>query len=103
MEKRGLLPSIKIPGGQRRFSKEIIEKYVEESKIIEASQNPSKFTKNNSQFSEVKTEAGKKFFIQIYKKAIALKDEKMIAFCKAIFDEYDKYKINGHIKRPNGK
>ena len=49
------------------------------------------------------TEAGKKYFIKIYKQAIANNDDKMVKFCKDVFDVYDKHKINGHIKRPNGK
>ena len=49
------------------------------------------------------TEAGKRYFIKLYEKALLNKDEKMIKFCKDIFDIYDKYKINGHIKRPNGE
>ena len=48
------------------------------------------------------TEAGKKYFINIYEKAIAKNDEKMIQFCKKVFDVYDEYGINGHIARPNG-
>jgi 5-methylcytosine-specific restriction endonuclease McrA len=48
------------------------------------------------------TEAGKRYFIKLYEKAIENMDERMIAFCKQIFDVYDKYKINGHIPRPNG-
>jgi len=49
------------------------------------------------------TEAGKRYFIKLYKQAVVKKDEKMIAFCKAVFDVYDKFSINGHISRPNGK
>jgi len=49
------------------------------------------------------TEAGKKYFIRLYKKAVAAKDKKMIDFCKCVFECYDTYNINGHIKRPNGK
>lgn len=49
------------------------------------------------------TEAGKRYFIKIYKEASANGDDKMIKFCKEVFDIYDKYRINGHIKRPNGK
>lgn len=49
------------------------------------------------------TEAGKKYFIKIYNQAIANCDEKMVKFCKDVFDVYDKHKINGHIKRPNGR
>lgn len=48
------------------------------------------------------TETGKRYFIKIYKQAIKNNDEKMIKFCKEVFDVYDKYQINGHIKRPNG-
>lgn len=43
------------------------------------------------------TEAGKRFFIKIYKQAIKNQDEKMIKFCKDVFDAYDKHDINGHI------
>ena len=50
-----------------------------------------------------RTEAGKRYFIKIYKQAVAKGDEKMIKFCKEVFDAYDKHRINGHIKRPNGK
>ena len=49
------------------------------------------------------TEAGKNFFIRMYNQAIANGDEKMVKFCKDVFDAYDKHKINHHIKRPNGR
>ncbi len=49
------------------------------------------------------TEFGKKFLIRLYNDAINSKHEKMIEFCKEIFDIYDKYKINGHIERPDHK
>jgi len=49
------------------------------------------------------TEAGKRYFIKIYKLAISNGDEKMIEFCRDVFDIYDKHRINDHIKRPNGK
>ena len=49
------------------------------------------------------TEAGKRYFIKLYEKAIELNDDRMIAFCKKIFDTYDEFKVNGHIKRPNGE
>ena len=48
-------------------------------------------------------QAGKKYFIKIYKQAVKINDEKMIKFCKSVFDTYNNYKINGHIPRPNGK
>ncbi|MBA7583736.1 hypothetical protein ES708_25684 [subsurface metagenome] len=49
------------------------------------------------------TEAGKKFFTKIYESAIAAGDQKMIRFCKELFDVYDKEGINSHIPRPNHK
>jgi hypothetical protein len=49
------------------------------------------------------TEAGKRYFIKIYEKAVANNDERMIKFCKAVFDTYDEFGINGHIPRPNGE
>jgi 5-methylcytosine-specific restriction endonuclease McrA len=54
------------------------------------------FKKNYSQ-----TEFGKRFLIRLYKDAVKKDDERMIKFCKEIFDVYDKYKINTHIRRPN--
>jgi hypothetical protein len=47
------------------------------------------------------TEFGKRFLIRLYKDAIEKNDKRMVKFCKEIFDIYDKYRINGHIKRPN--
>jgi hypothetical protein len=55
------------------------------------------YKKNYSQ-----TEMGKRYFIKIYEKALHDNDEKMINFCKSVFDIYDKFQVNGHIKRPNG-
>jgi 5-methylcytosine-specific restriction endonuclease McrA len=49
------------------------------------------------------TEAGKRYFIKMYKLAVKNKDFKMINFCKYIFDGYNNFDINGHIPRPNGK
>jgi site-specific DNA-methyltransferase (adenine-specific) len=46
MEKKGLISSTRTPGGQRRFNKEIIEKYLKESQSFEAPQNPSKYKKS---------------------------------------------------------
>ncbi len=47
MEKQGLISSIKTPGGQRRFSRENIEKYLQKSHYFEAPQNPSRFKKTD--------------------------------------------------------
>ena len=49
------------------------------------------------------TEAGKRYFIGFYKQALSIGDEKMIKFCRDVFDIYDEHQINGHIERPNGK
>jgi len=47
------------------------------------------------------TEFGKRFLIRLYNDAVVKDDERMVKFCKEIFDIYDKYRINSHIKRPN--
>jgi len=49
------------------------------------------------------TEAGKRYFIKIYENAVAIGDDRMIKFCREVFDVYDKHGINGHIPRPNHK
>ena len=49
------------------------------------------------------TEAGKQYFIKMYKQSIANNDGRMIGFCKWVFECYDKHGINGHIARPNGR
>ncbi len=49
------------------------------------------------------TEFGKKLVTRIYQDAVAVGDERMIRFCKEIFDVYDKHKVNSHIPRPNGE
>ena len=47
------------------------------------------------------TEAGKRYFIKIYEEAIIQNDEKMIKFCKSIFNVYDEYDVDKHIQRPD--
>jgi len=47
------------------------------------------------------TEFGKRFLIRLYQEAVKINDERMINFCKEIFDVYDKYEVNSHIERPN--
>ncbi len=47
------------------------------------------------------TEAGKRYFIKMYKLAVTNKDKRIINFCKCVFECYDRHKINGHIPRPN--
>lgn len=49
------------------------------------------------------TEAGKRYFIKLYERAKQNGDEKIVRFCKGVFDVYDEHQINGHIKRPNGQ
>jgi len=53
MEKRGLISSTKTPGGQRRFSKENIEKYIMKSQKFKAPQNPSKYKKTDFIVKEI--------------------------------------------------
>ncbi len=55
MEKQGLITSIKTPGGQRRFTQQTIEKYLKESKKIEAPQNPSRYKKSNLHLKETQS------------------------------------------------
>lgn len=52
MEKQGLITSIKTPGGQRRFSKEDIDSYLQRSKDFEAPQNPSRYKRGDLAVSE---------------------------------------------------
>jgi hypothetical protein len=49
------------------------------------------------------TEAGKRYFIKIYEDAVKIGDERMVKFCKQVFDAYNKHGINTHIPRPNHK
>lgn len=52
MDKQGLLSSIRTPGGQRRFSRESIERYLKESKEFQAPQNPSLYRRFTSRVRE---------------------------------------------------
>lgn len=47
------------------------------------------------------TEAGKRYFIKLYARAVRKGDEKMIKFCRDVFNVYNKHEINKHIPRPN--
>ena len=49
------------------------------------------------------TEGGKRYFIKIYEDAMNIGDERMIEFCKQVFDAYNKHSINTHIPRPDGR
>ncbi|MCG9126307.1 HNH endonuclease [Candidatus Poribacteria bacterium] len=44
------------------------------------------------------TEAGKRYFIKIFEDALKVDDSQMIAFCKDIFNVYDKHGVDHHIK-----
>ncbi|MCL4557418.1 MAG: excisionase family DNA-binding protein [Deltaproteobacteria bacterium] len=46
MEEKGIIQSIRTPGGQRRFNKKDLEHYIRASKSITAPQNPSKYKTN---------------------------------------------------------
>jgi len=48
------------------------------------------------------TEFGKRFLIRLFEEALKNNDQRMIKFCKNIFDVYDRFGINSHIPRPNG-
>lgn len=45
-----------------------------------------------------RTEAGKRFFIQLYEDAQRVNDQDMIDFCEDIFAVFDKYGIDEHIE-----
>lgn len=47
------------------------------------------------------TEAGKRFFVKLFEDAISYGDEKMIDFCKQVFDTYDEHDVDSHISRPD--
>lgn len=47
------------------------------------------------------TEFGKRFIIRLYYEALECGDEKMVNFCREIFDVYDRYSVDKHIKRPD--
>lgn len=45
MEGRGLISSLRTPGGQRRFTKESLDDYLGKSQTLQAPQNPSRYKK----------------------------------------------------------
>jgi len=47
------------------------------------------------------TEFGKRFLIKLYRDAVEKNDKRVINFCRCVFECYDKYGINSHIRRPN--
>ncbi len=49
------------------------------------------------------SEAGKRFFIRMYETAVSIQDDKMMAFCRAIFDAYDEHEVDFHIARPDAE
>ena len=65
----------------------------------EAEQSESPTVKENS----FQAEFGKRYVIRLYETAVANQDEKMIAFCRAVFDAYDEYEVDFHIARPDAE
>lgn len=58
MEQKGLIQSIRTPGGQRRFNREDLENYLNTSKSFIAPQNPSRYkTTTNQPSSFIKEKA----------------------------------------------
>ncbi len=49
MEEKGLIQSVRTPGGQRRFNREDLENYLIMSKSIAAPQNPSRYKATSNQ------------------------------------------------------
>lgn len=47
------------------------------------------------------TEAGKRYFMKMYEKAVAQHDTRMMHFCQAIFDVYDTFAMDSHMERPD--
>lgn len=47
------------------------------------------------------TEFGKRLLVRLYGDAVKKGDERMVKFCKEIFNVYEKYDLNSHIPRPN--
>jgi len=47
-----------------------------------------------------RTEAGKRYFIQLYQDAISQSDRRMIAFCEEVFVVYDKHHVDEHLRPP---
>lgn len=56
---------------------------------------------NNLKKNYSQTEAGKRYFIKIYASAKEKRDVKMMAFCKSVFDAYDKHDMDKQIARPD--
>lgn len=55
---------------------------------------------NNLKKNYSRTEAGKRYFIQLFDDAERVGDQVMIDFCEDIFDVFDHYGIDEHIRRP---
>lgn len=56
---------------------------------------------NSMKTNHSQTEAGKRFFIKLYESALKNEDTEMRAFCKSVFDVYDKHDVDRHIIRPD--
>lgn len=75
MEKQGLITSIKTPGGQRRFIKEEMDRYLRNSLNIEAPQNPSKFKKVALKVADVQVDYALRKIITPEEKPFFYKDD----------------------------
>jgi len=75
MEKQGLITSIRTPGGQRRFTKEEMDRYLRNSLNIEAPQNPSKFKKVALKVADVQVDYALRKTITPEEKPFFYKDD----------------------------
>ena len=75
MEKQRLISSTKTPGGQRRFNKRNLDRYLKKSQSFEAPQNPSKYKasliKDSGSIYTVENRDTRKIFIPEFHKVDA--------------------------------
>lgn len=61
MEEKGLIQSIRTPGGQRRFNRKDLDNYLNASKSFTAPQNPSKYKTSTCQLTSFVKEKGTEY------------------------------------------
>ena len=71
--------------------------------VSDAPREPKQSESPTTEESSSQSELGKRFFIRQYATAVATQDEKMLAFCRAIFDIYDEHEVDLHIARPDAE
>lgn len=71
--------------------------------VPDAPREPEQSESPTAEESSSQSESGKRYFIRLYQTAVATQDEKMIAFCQAIFDAYDEHEVDFHIARPDAE